>query len=205
MFKQGLKMLMIGLGCAGSYLIGSIPFSYLIARYTKGIDLRVAGEGNVGARNVWHVVGKRYGALAGALDVSKGLAARGIGAFLGVESPAIWALGFAVVIGHAFPIFLRGRGGKGAAAAMGFLLGLAPLPIVISGGVMGLAYLNFRDFHLAVAPGMALIPVLWRFWLHKSWLEVGILLAFLLFLGFKRLIDEPYMRKIKAQTGWSKS
>lgn len=198
-------MLIFLLGCAGSYLVGSIPFSYLIAKWTKGIDLRFAGEGNVGARNVWHVVGKRYGLLAGALDVSKGLAAWGIGALLGIESPVLWGLGFAAVIGHGFPLFLRGRGGKGAATAMGFLLALSPLALVISGTIMGLGYLIFRDFHLAVAPGMALLPILWRWVFHKPWIEVSFLLAFLLFLGFKRLIDEPHMRKIKAQTGWSKS
>ncbi len=198
-------MLFLLVGCVLSYLIGSIPFSYIIARRAKGIDLRVAGEGNVGARNVWHVVGKRYGLLAGSLDFSKGLAARGIGALLGIQSPAIWALGFAAVAGHAFPIFLRGRGGKGAATAMGFLLGLAPLPLLVSGAVMGIAYLLFHDFHLAVAPGMALLPLLWRWILHKPWKEVLLLLAFLLFLGLKRILDEPYMKKIKAQTGWSKS
>lgn len=198
-------MLSLAVGCVASYLVGSIPFSYLVARQARGIDLRLTGEGNVGARNVWHVVGKPYGALAGLLDVSKGLAARGIGALLGVESPALWALGFAVVLGHAFPVFLRGRGGKGAAAAMGFLLGLEPLAVAIAGAVMGLGYLVFRDFHRAVAPGMALLPVLWRWIFDNPWVDVALVLALLLLLGLKRLIDEPYMRKIKAQTGWSKS
>ena len=198
-------MRLIILGCVVSYLVGSIPFSFLIARRAKGLDLRQAGEGNVGARNVWHTVGKGYGLLAGALDVSKGLAAWGLGQILGIKSPWIWALGLAAVIGHAFPIFLRGRGGKGAATAMGFIFAFSPLALVISGAVMGLGFLIFRDFHYAVAPGLALLPVLWHFLFHKSWVDVGLLLTLLCFLGLKRLLDEPYMKRIKAQTGWNKS
>ena len=62
-----------------TYLLGSIPFSFLIAYYIKGIDLRFTGEGNVGARNVWHLVGKKYGILAALLDAGKGLGAFAVG------------------------------------------------------------------------------------------------------------------------------
>lgn len=192
-------------GAGFCYLIGSIPFSYLIARQVKGVDLRVAGEGNVGARNVWHVVGKRYGALAALLDFSKGLIAWGVGRGLSLESPVIWALGYAAVLGHAFPLFLRGRGGKGAATAMGFIFALAPFSLIIAAGVMLLAFLLFRDFHYAVAPGIALVPLIWRWPLQKPWVDIVLLLGLLLFLGMKRLIDEPYMKRIKARTGWDKS
>ena len=58
------------LGCVLAYFLGSIPFSYIIAKKVKGIDIRVTGEGNVGGRNVWHLVGKKYGILAGFLDIS---------------------------------------------------------------------------------------------------------------------------------------
>lgn len=197
-----LKLILAILSC---YFIGSIPFSYLIALYAKGIDLRFSGEGNVGARNVWHSVGKSYGFLAGFLDFSKGITAWGLGRLLKIESPQIWALGLAAVIGHAFPIFLRGRGGKGAATALGFIFCLSPLALFISGAVMGLAFLVFRDFHLAVAPGMALIPLLWLFVFDKGWVDLILLLAMLLFLGLKRILDEPYMKRIKAQSGWDKS
>jgi len=190
------------LGCFISYLLGSIPFSYIIAKRVKGIDLRTAGEGNVGARNVWHVAGKTYGILAGMLDIAKGAAAYVAGSWLGLNPWWIWACGLFVVVGHGFPVFLRGRGGKGAACAMGFLLGMQPLVILIAGVLIGILYLLFRDFHIAVAPGMASIPLLWRFFLHKSWAEVAALIMFLIFLGLKRIIDEPYMRKIKKESGW---
>ena len=134
------------LGCILSYLLGSIPFSYIIAKKVKGVDLRVVGEGNVGGRNVWHVVGKKYGAMAAILDFFKGLAAYGTGVLLGLSPWWIWLCGFFVVMGHDFPIFLKGRGGKGAASALGFLLGMLPLVIVISLMLTGAIYLPFRRF-----------------------------------------------------------
>ncbi len=189
-------------GCILSYFLGAIPFSYLIARWVKGIDLRVSGEGNVGARNVWHLVGKKYGVIASLLDMSKGVLAYGVGYGLGLSPWWIWLCGFSVVLGHAFPVFLKGRGGKGAAAALGFLLAMAPLIMVISGLLMGAVWLPFRRFHLAIGIGMAIIPILWLVVLKRSWEEFLLVLALLLLLGLKRVIDEPYMRRIRQQSGW---
>lgn len=190
------------LGCVLAYLVGSIPFSYIVAKRVKGIDIRVKGEGNVGGRNVWHLVGKKYGILAGFLDVSKGYAAFWIGFLLGLSPWWIWLCGFCVVLGHNFPVFLKGRGGKGMAATLGFLLGMQPLIILSSGLLIGIIYLPFRRFHLAVSIGMASIPVLWFFVLKKPWEEILLLVALLCSLGLKRIIDEPYMRKIKQESGW---
>ncbi len=185
-----------------SYLAGSIPFSYLIAKKVKKVDLRVTGEGNVGGRNVWHVVGKKYGLLAGFLDLLKGLAAFGIGHFFGLSPWFIWMCGFTAVIGHCFPIFLRGRGGKGAATAMGFLLGMQPVALALSGILIASSYSISRNFHVSISVGMASLPLLWRFAFGKSWAETGIMVSLLLILGLKRIIDEPYMRKIREASGW---
>lgn len=160
------------------------------------------GEGNVGGRNVWHVVGKKYGIIAALLDVSKGFLAYWVGFLLGLLPLWIWLCGFSVVLGHGFPIFLKGRGGKGAASAMGFLLGMQPLIILVSGLLIGAVYLPFRRFHLAISVGMGSIPILWWVVLKKSWTEIMLLFSFLLFLGLKRIIDEPYMKKIKQDSGW---
>lgn len=189
-------------GCVLSYLIGSIPFSYIVAKKVKGVDIRVVGEGNVGGRNVWHVVGKKYGVIAGALDMLKGFVAFWLGMLLGLSPWWIWLCGFFVVTGHDFPVFLRGRGGKGAAAAMGFLLAMTPIVVVISGVLMGAIYFLVRNFHLAIGTGMAALPILWYFVLKKSFAEVALLVAFLIVLGIKRIIDEPYMQRIKEESGW---
>jgi glycerol-3-phosphate acyltransferase PlsY len=185
-----------------SYFVGAIPFSYLIAKRIKNIDIRVVGEGNVGGRNVWHMVGKKYGAMAGFLDFLKGLAAFGIGHLFGLKPPFIWICGFAAVIGHCFPVFLRGRGGKGAATAMGFLIGIQPVALIISGFLIELSYLIFRNFHVALGVGMGSFPFICHFIFGVTWAETSIIISFLLLLGLKRLLDEPYMRKIKAASGW---
>lgn len=185
-----------------SYFFGSIPFSYLIAKKVKNIDVRKNGEGNVGARNVWHTVGKKYGILAGLLDAGKGLAAWGLGRILGLDFPWIWLCGLGVVLGHIFPVFLKGRGGKGVACAFGFLLGMQPVVILISSGVLLFIYVPFKKFHLSLAVAMASMPLLWKVIAKRSWEEVGILSIFLIILGLKRLVDEPYMKKIKQISGW---
>jgi len=190
------------LACFVCYLLGSIPFSYIVAKKVKGIDIRKLGEGNVGARNVWHLVCKKYGVIASLLDFAKGVGAYFIGYLLELGPWWIWLCGFSVVLGHDFPIFLQGRGGKGAASAMGFLMGMQPLLVLISGAIIGLIFFPTHHFHLSVGIGMGSIPVLWRVLLKKSWPEVVLLVSFLLVLGIKRLIDEPYMRKIKQASGW---
>ena len=190
------------LGCIISYLLGSIPFSYIVAKKVKGVDIRRVGEGNVGGRNVWHVVGKKWGIIAGALDFAKGVLAYFIGLLLTLDPWWIWLCGVFVVLGHDFPIFLKGRGGKGLACALGFLLGMHPLIILISGALIGIIYLLFRRFHLSISIGIGSIPFLWLIVLKKSWREFVIVASFLLIMGIKRLIDEPYMRRIKQESGW---
>lgn len=190
------------LACIFSYFVGSIPFSYIVAKKVKGIDIRVTGEGNVGGRNVWHLVGKKYGIIAALLDISKGFIAYWTGYFLGLLPLWIWLCGFFVVLGHCFPVFLKGRGGKGIATAVGFLLGMEPLIILISGSLIGAIYFPFRKFHLAISIGIGSIPFLWWGVLKRPWTDIVLLVFFLLILGFKRLIDEPYMRKIKQESGW---
>ena len=101
----------------GSYLIGSIPFSWLVVRWKTGKDVRAVGSGNVGATNAMRAAGRGAGALALLLDVAKGIApvliVRAIGTTDLVESMAAAA----AVVGHMYPVWLRFRGGKGVATA----------------------------------------------------------------------------------------
>jgi len=99
------------------YLIGSIPFSYLLVRLVAGVDLRTVGSGNVGATNVGRVLGRRYYFLALVLDLGKGLLAGGLARLWGLPLP----LAALAVVGHNWSVFLRGRGGKGVATTMGLL------------------------------------------------------------------------------------
>ena len=108
------------------YLLGSIPFAYLLARRHRGIDLRVAGSGNVGAANLLRTTTKKIGVSAMALDVAKGVASVLVARQLdpGASGPAV--AGIAAVLGHIYPVWLGFRGGKGVATTCGVFSILAP-------------------------------------------------------------------------------
>lgn len=112
-----------------AYLIGSIPFALLVARQS-GADLRRIGSGNLGATNVLRASGVRGGALVILLDVAKGAASVVVAERWAGGAVAFTAVvGFAAVIGHIYPIWLRFRGGKGVATACGVFTVLTPLAV----------------------------------------------------------------------------
>ena len=123
----------------GSYLLGSIPFGY-IAGKIRGIDIREIGSGNIGATNVMRVLGKRYGYSVFVLDFLKGFGAVKISMSIATDarpdwgSPEIFGIlaAIASVIGHSFPLWLKFRGGKGVATAVGALFGLMPIAALIA-------------------------------------------------------------------------
>ena len=114
------------------YLLGSVPFAYLLARRHRGIDLRVAGSGNVGAANLLRTTTKKIGVSAMALDVSKGIASVLVARQIdpGTTGPAV--AGIAAVLGHIYPVWLGLRGGKGVATTCGVFSILAPQATAIS-------------------------------------------------------------------------
>jgi glycerol-3-phosphate acyltransferase PlsY len=114
---------------AAAYVLGSIPFSYLVARH-KGVDVRTVGSGNVGATNVMRSAGRAAGVLAFLLDFAKGAAASALAVRLigGATLPAAAAV--VAVVGHMYPVWLRFRGGKGVATGAGAFAPLAPAATV---------------------------------------------------------------------------
>ena len=126
----------MGLWIAGAYLVGGIPTSYLAGRLGRGIDLRKHGSRNLGATNVYRVLGWKYAIPVGLIDAAKGAAPVAL-----VErwsSGPAWlpvAVGTAAVAGHVFSPYVRFDGGKGVATAAGMFLALAPLAIAISLGI----------------------------------------------------------------------
>jgi len=111
-----------------AYLLGSIPFALLLAR-RLGADLRRIGSGNLGAANVLRASGVRAGLIVAALDMSKGAFSVVLAARLSESPVAPAAAGFAAIIGHIYPIWLRFRGGKGVATACGVFSVLAPAAV----------------------------------------------------------------------------
>ncbi len=160
------------LGLLGAYLLGSIPFGYLVGRM-GGIDIRQWGSKNVGATNVARILGWRRGVLVFALDVGKGAAAVGLvaRAFLGWIAPEQQSLYLVLaaataVIGHTFPVWLRFKGGKGVATALGVWLVLAWLPSLIAFGVWLVVVAVSRYVSLASIFAAAALPM--SVWLLKS-------------------------------------
>jgi glycerol-3-phosphate acyltransferase PlsY len=144
-----------------SYLIGSIPFSYLVARWFGVGDVRRVGSGNVGATNVLRSAGKTAGALAFLLDAAKG----GVATFLvrrfdpgNVLSPSLAAI--AAVLGHVFPVWLGFRGGKGVATGAGAFFPLAPLASGLSMVVFALTLGLSRYVSVSSLVAASSLPVL---------------------------------------------
>ena len=108
------------------YLIGSVPFAFLITRWAGGPDIRVVGSGNVGAANVLRSAGTRAAAWTALLDVAKGAGAVAAVWSAGGSRPTAAAAGVAAIAGHIYPVWLRCRGGKGVATSFGVFIALAP-------------------------------------------------------------------------------
>lgn len=115
-----LAFLVIGV----AYLLGSIPFAYLIGRWLKGIDVREAGDGRLGATAVYRRVGFLGGLIVALMDVAKGVAVVLIAKMLGLPLAVVIIAGLAVVVGHNWSIFLQFKGGKGAFTTYAVLVSL---------------------------------------------------------------------------------
>ena len=153
-----------------AYLAGSIPFGLLIG-FAKGIDVRKAGSGNIGATNVLRVVGKPWGALAFLLDFLKGvagalLAPAAAASLLGAESgvPNLAAIigGLGAVAGHNWPVWLRFKGGKGVATSAGMLVAIVPAETGCAFAVWLAVLLLSRYVSLAsICAALALAAAVW--------------------------------------------
>lgn len=113
-----------------SYLVGSIPFGLLLGKLA-GVDVRTDGSGNIGATNVSRLVGKKVGALTLLLDAGKGYFPMLAAQQIGFGNDVVMLCGGASFLGHLFPIYLKFKGGKGVATALGVFLYLSPLALII--------------------------------------------------------------------------
>ena len=160
--------------CAVGYLSGSISFALLLGKM-RGIDIRKAGSGNVGATNVSRVMGRKWGILCFALDVLKGFGpvfiaglalgyvAKANAKMLGASEAWQWlAIMVSPVVGHVFPLWLRFKGGKGVATAFGVLLGVYPVLTIAAAGsliVWIVMAKTFRYVGLASAAAAVGLPI----------------------------------------------
>jgi glycerol-3-phosphate acyltransferase PlsY len=143
---------------AAAYLLGSIPFAFLLAR-RRGIDLRRAGSGNVGATNVLRTSGVTLALLAMALDGLKGTLAVLIAERVSGAPAAPVAAGVASVLGHVYPVWLRFHGGKGVATAAGAFTLLAPAALVAASVVFAIAAVATRVISVGSVSAAVTLPI----------------------------------------------
>jgi acyl phosphate:glycerol-3-phosphate acyltransferase len=147
------------------YLIGSLPIGYLVTQGTRGIDLRRAGSGNVGAANVYRTSGLGIAIGVMLADAGKGAAAVLLGS-AAAGSIAPMAAGVAAVVGHVYPVWLGFRGGKGVATASGVFSVLSPLPTAIAAVAFVLTVYRSRFVSLGSIVATLVLPIV-------EWLTPG--------------------------------
>lgn len=157
---HALKSIAVALG---AYLLGSVPTGYLVAR-ARGLDIRQVGSGNIGATNVFRVLGKTAGGFVLLVDALKGWLACVIlpallGANAGEQEFLTLLAGVCAVLGHNYTCWLHFKGGKGIATSAGVLLAWVPWGLLVAAGVWLVVLLAGRFVSLASIAAAAVLPV----------------------------------------------
>lgn len=178
-----------------AYLLGGIPFGYVFVRMKTGQDVRVMGSGNIGATNVARTSGKLIGMGTLLLDIGKGWLAVWLMAGWGSGEPMFLALAaLAVILGHAFPVFLKFAGGKAVASFVGAFLYLAPVPMLAITIVFMATVWRTRYVSLGSVLGAALVPfAIWMIDHSSNWI-VGAALVGGLFIIWRHRGNIARMR-----------
>lgn len=157
--------------CVVAYVLGSIPFGYLIVKFVEGRDVRASGSGNIGAANVARTTGKLAGAVTLLLDAGKGFLAVWLGARYGTMFMAAAAL--CVTLGHMFSVWLKFNGGKGVATGAGAFLAICPPAIggalLVWAATVGI----WRYVSLASVTAAAALPILTYFFYAPGYAPPG--------------------------------
>ncbi len=176
------------------YLLGSIPSAYIAGRLIKGVDIRQVGGGNMGALNTVREIGTGAGIVVLIADIAKGSITVLIAQWLGLSTIFVYIAGFAAIVGHNCPVFLKFRGGKGAATTLGVLLVLAPLEFALCLPVMLIVILVTSNVSLTIAAALVLLPlIIWLFGGANSLIFYTLALA--LFQGLRYIST--------ARRGWA--
>ena len=155
-----MEILLVVIG----YLLGSVPVGFIVG-LRSGINVRETGSGNVGATNVARVVGKRQGILTLIADTAKGFLPVILAMQLGASLAATVLVGAAAFLGHLHPIFLKFKGGKGVATALGVFLAVAPMATLVLVALFAVTVLASRIVSLSSISTAVAAPII--FWLFS--------------------------------------
>ena len=191
-----MTALLIAVTLIGAYLLGSIPTAYIIGKFRKGTDIRKVGSKNMGAMNVIYNVGFWWGALVLAIDIGKGVIAMLIAKILNIPELAYYATGVVVILGHNFPVFLKFRGGKGGATAVGVLSYLMfPFGFLVGLGVFALLMLITRFPTLSYGIGLLSFPFVGWLLYHKgNWVIFSAIVVAIPFIRYIPRLKEIYKK-----------
>jgi glycerol-3-phosphate acyltransferase PlsY len=186
----------ITVALVAAYLLGSFPLAYIVGKTRKHTDIRKVGSKNMGAMNVFYNIGFWWGMLVLAVDIGKGAAAMAIAEALDVPQLAYFASGALVVLGHAFPVFLKFRGGKGGATCIGVLVYLLkPWSIPVYAGLFGLIFLITRVPTISYGLAFVGMPLTAWFVYHRwEWAVFSILLLMVPLIKYIPRIREMRQR-----------
>ena len=191
-----MTALLIAATLLGPYLVGSIPTAYLIGKFKKGTDIREVGSHNMGAMNVIYNVGFWWGALVMTIDIGKGVLTMAVAKLLNIPELAYYAAGIVVILGHNFPIFLKFRGGKGGATAVGVLSFLMfPFGFLIGLGVFCLLMAITRFPTLSYGIGLVVFPFVgWLHYHNGNWVIFSAIVVAIPFIRYIPRLKEIYKK-----------
>jgi acyl phosphate:glycerol-3-phosphate acyltransferase len=166
---------MIPLAVLGiAYLLGAIPFGYLLVKWKTGADVRAAGSGNIGATNVMRTSGRAAGVATLLLDIAKGYAAVWIaGRLTGQDVLWMSLAALAVMAGHAYPVFLGFKGGKAVASFVGAFLCLTPWALAVETIIFVVVVIWTRQISMGSIVGSATLPLAVWLVMQAPWPAVG--------------------------------
>ena len=175
-----------------AYLVGSIPFGMVVSKiFDREIDLRNVGSGNIGATNVARTLGKGAGILTLLLDVGKAVLVFAVARLVMGASTETWfaLIGGAVFLGHVFPVYLRFKGGKGVATALGVVAFLSPVVALSLLALFVLVVLFTKYVSLGSLCAAAWLPVIMAFLeMSRSYICMAILISCVVFWAHRQNI-----------------
>ena len=186
-----------------SYLLGSVPMGLLLTRVMGKGDLRKVGSGNIGTTNVMCVGGLRMAGLVWLLDMAKAIAAVFIGRYVSGDAFGAWC-GFAAIVGHCYPVWLKFKGGKGISSLFGVLLAVSPMSFVVCAIEWLLVALTSGISSLGATIVFCLIPILGfaiSFNVGFAFLAIGALCMWRHRENIKRLLNKT---ESKIEWKWKK-
>lgn len=177
----------------GAYLLGSVPAAYLVVKWSRGIDIRQYGSGNVGASNVIAIASKQWAVPVIVFDLGKGMVVVWVAQLVGLGIAQQVTVGLAAIVGHSWPVFLHFYGGRGALTFLGVLLMLVPwLGLILL--TVALLFGVFRQMALGTIVALVALPIL-------SWFlgePLGIKEPLTVSLGFLAMFLVMVLRRLTA-------